>query len=497
MANDVRSKVVLGIDVNEFRRGITQVDSSIKGISRQFQNLGGIIGASFAVGQIQQFTVEAVRLGSELSQVTQGFKRFGTATDLNNLRKSTRGLVTDLELMKVTVQAGNFGIPIEQMGQLLEFASRRAAETGQSVDYLVNSIVTGIGRKSPLILDNLGISAVRLKEQFNGAALEAQSVGAVAAAVGRIATDELSKMGEPVESVADDLQRLTVEFENFKAIFGVAVSPVLLAALKAIEGAALAVYQLGQGNYIQAFMGLVTGKLPGAPTGIGTGGEFPALPEPMQVAQRGIFEVFPTEPTLGKTKEQLKAEADARKKAAEDLRKYYEGLNAEIFRMIGLQEQQAEGERQVFRDELVAGWTPLVLEAVDTMEGELVPILERTRQEFDNVALVASQFGVILSSSFQAAIVTGENFFETMSKALKAYIQQLTAAVAATAALSVVSMAFGGGTFLQAFAKVGQGTGLAGFFGGNEEFVGRVKGFELLLNQQRANRNTSILSGGN
>jgi hypothetical protein len=217
----------------------------------------------------------------------------------------------------------------------------------------------------------------------------------------------------------------------------------------------------------------------------------------MQVAQRGIFEVFPTEPTVGKTKEQLKAEADARKKAAEDLRKYYEGLNGEIFRMIGLQEQQAEGERQVFRDELVAGWTPLVLEAVDTMEGELVPILERTRQEFDNVALVASQFGVILSSSFQAAIVTGENFFETMGKALKAYIQQLTAAVAATAALSVVSMAFGGGTFLQAFAKVGQGTGLAGFFGGNEEFVGRVKGFELLLNQQRANRNTSILSGGN
>ena len=46
---DVRSKVVLGIDVNEFRRGITQVDSSIKGISKQFQNLGGIIGASFAV----------------------------------------------------------------------------------------------------------------------------------------------------------------------------------------------------------------------------------------------------------------------------------------------------------------------------------------------------------------------------------------------------------------------------------------------------------------
>ena len=493
---DVRSKVVLGIDVNEFRRGITQVDSSIKGISRQFQNLGGVIGASFAVSHIQQFTVEAVKLGSELTQVTQGFKRFGTATDISNLRKSTRGLVSDLELMKVTVQAGNFGIPIKDMGNLLEFASRRAAETGQSVDYLVNSIITGIGRKSPLILDNLGISAVRLKQQFNGAALEAQSVGDVAAAVGRIATDELTKMGEPVESVADDLQRLSVEFENFKAIFGVAVSPVLLTALKAIEGAALAVWQLGQGNYIQAFMGLLTGKLPGTPEGIGTGGQFPALPEGMQVAQRGVFDVFPTQPTGEKTKEELKAEADARKKAAEDLQKYYEGLNAEIYRMIGLQEQQAEGERQVFRDDLVAGYIPLILEAVDATENDLVPILETVREKFDNVNLVASQFGMILTSSFGAAIQSGEDFFEVIGRALKAYVQQLIAATAATVALAAISSAFGGGTFLTAFAKVGQGTGLAGFFGGDKEFTGRVKGFELLLNQNRTNRNLGIINGG-
>jgi hypothetical protein len=114
---------------------------------------------------------------------------------LETLRKATRGLVSDLELMKVTVQAGNFGIPIEQMGKLLEFATKRAAETGQSVDYLVNSIVTGIGRKSPLILDNLGISAVRLKEKFGGVAIEAQSIADVAQAVGDIAAEEMGKMG--------------------------------------------------------------------------------------------------------------------------------------------------------------------------------------------------------------------------------------------------------------------------------------------------------------
>ena len=160
------------MDVNEFRRGITQVDSSIKGISRQFQNLGGLIGATFVVGKIADFTKEAIKLGSKMEGVAQGFQRFGSEAELQGLRKATRGLVTDLELMKRTVMAGNLGIPIQEMGTLLEFATRRARETGESVDYLVNSIVIGIGRKSPRILDNLGISASRLSKEFNGAAVE-------------------------------------------------------------------------------------------------------------------------------------------------------------------------------------------------------------------------------------------------------------------------------------------------------------------------------------
>ena len=49
------------------------------------------------------------------------------------------------------------GIDIQKLPDLLKFASIRAMETGQSVDYMVSSIVTGLGRKSPLILDNLGL----------------------------------------------------------------------------------------------------------------------------------------------------------------------------------------------------------------------------------------------------------------------------------------------------------------------------------------------------
>lgn len=477
MAQDIRSKVVLGIDVNEFRQGITKVDSSIKGITRQFQNLGGIIGASFAVGKIQQFTVEAVKLGSELSQVSQGFKRFGTATDLNNLRKATRGLVTDLELMKVAVQAGNFGIPIKDMGNLLEFASRRAAETGQSVDYLVNSIVTGIGRKSPLILDNLGISAVRLKEQFNGAALEAQSVGDVAAAVGRIATEELKQMGEPVESVADDLQRLSVEFENFKAIFGVAVSPALLTALKALEGAALAIWKLGQGNYIQAFMGLITGTLPGAPSGIGTGGQFPALPDAMQVAQQGIFGAFPGAATP--------AAAEKKKTtAAKELKESYIDVVGEMERMYQLEKQF-----------LLQDWTPFdtteLKAATNMLQEEFIPILKNTQEQFGGLSMMALEFGNILRMSFEASLISGEDFFTVFKEGVKNYIKQVLAMTAATTALAVaIAFVTGGANFKKAFNVVGAAMGTPfGFEGGEFGLKGRDFFFGFKRNQSDIIRN--------
>ena len=92
---DATSKVILGIDVREFRKGIQKIDSSLKGISRKFQNLGGVIGASFAVSAIQKFGAETIELNSQLTKAAAGFKRFGDEADLEEMRQSTRGLVTD------------------------------------------------------------------------------------------------------------------------------------------------------------------------------------------------------------------------------------------------------------------------------------------------------------------------------------------------------------------------------------------------------------------
>lgn len=210
----------IGADLKEFRSSMQNVNRTLGGLSSKFNMIGGALAGAFAVNGIQQFISETSKLAGQVDGVRTAFDRMAPAGMLGDLRKATRGTVSDLELMQNAVKAGNFGIPLKQMGTLLEFASRRAQETGESVDYLVSSIVTGIGRKSPMILDNLGISTSRLKAEFKGASVEAQSIADVTAAVAKIAKEEMSKAGTATITAADAAAQVTANMTNLQAAIG-------------------------------------------------------------------------------------------------------------------------------------------------------------------------------------------------------------------------------------------------------------------------------------
>lgn len=162
--------------------------------------------------------IEMAKLSGNVEGVTRAFTRkFPEATRLLfELREATKGTVTDFELMQRTLQATNLGVEVSKLPILFQFAAARAQQTGESVDYLVDSIVRGIGRKSILVLDNLGLSATRLKEQFHGASLASQSVAEVTAGVAEIAKQELQKMGGYAETAATKVDQLTTSFSELK-----------------------------------------------------------------------------------------------------------------------------------------------------------------------------------------------------------------------------------------------------------------------------------------
>jgi hypothetical protein len=506
MANDVTSKVILGLDPSEFRRGIQQVDAQLKQTSRLFGNLGQAIGAAFAVSQIQAFAAEAIQLGSQMQTVGKGFARFGDQAQLEQLRKSTRGLVTDLDLMKATVMAGNFGIPIEQLGGLLEFAKRRAQETGQSVDYLVESIVTGIGRKSPLILDNLGISTTRLKEKFNGAALEAQSIADVAQAVGDIATEELGKMGTAVDTAADKMVRLSTTWQNFKANVGEAIAPAASSFLEGLTN----MLKVGE------TMGPALNRL-----GVATGTAKPSdLVKPQGQATTTVAPIvemqraITTLETMRQALKDLETEYNATEvgtKRFYELRAAIEEANYQLGRATGeiypgttakLIELNAKGMQPFVVASLKAGEV-LRASTIPSMQDTgqaadaIVKSLERYNTEMALLNQVGAEFGYIFTSSFNAAMENGTSFFTEIQNALKNYVKQMLVALGVTTALALVMSALVPNlSFGKAFKGLAGSTGLGSIFGegGIIELVGTLKGFDIDLAQKRR---TTFLTGSN
>lgn len=161
----------------------------------------------------REFVREGVEMAAAAEGIENAFFRISNRDYLNDLRKQTRGLVSDFTLMQSAVRAENFDIPLTQLGTLLQFAQNRARDTGESVEYLTQSIIDGIGRKSPLILDNLGISVVRIQE-------EVKKTGDFATAVGKIVEDEMSKAGEVIDTAADAATRKKVAWENLQLAVG-------------------------------------------------------------------------------------------------------------------------------------------------------------------------------------------------------------------------------------------------------------------------------------
>ena len=192
-------------------------------MKNQFAAVGATIAGAFAVTQLISFGKEAINLAAKGEGIRRAFAALNRADLLDNLRAATRNTVADIDLMAAAVKANNFKIPLEDLARYFKFAQQRARETGESVDYLVESIVLGIGRKSPLILDNLGISAVELRSKLKGIGTESATVGQISQAVGQIIDEELGKQGVLLDTTADKLARLSAGWQNFKESAGSAL----------------------------------------------------------------------------------------------------------------------------------------------------------------------------------------------------------------------------------------------------------------------------------
>lgn len=105
---------------------------------------------------------DMAELGASAERAEEAFRRLaGTRADemFGRLTTTARGTISEMDLMAAASRAMRLEAAnnAEDMDKLLQVAKVRGREMGLTTTQAFNDIVTGIGRASPLILDNLGI----------------------------------------------------------------------------------------------------------------------------------------------------------------------------------------------------------------------------------------------------------------------------------------------------------------------------------------------------
>lgn len=201
-------------ELDKYTQGLKETQTQTQNVGTSLNGLYNTVRAVITAGLIKETisaTLEMAKLAGQVEGVKRAFDRLPNSVFLmEELREKTHGTIDELELMQTALKAQNFKIPLEQLGTLLEFASIRAQQTGQSVEYLVNSIVLGLGYNSIRRLDNVGLSVDSLKQKMKETGMTLRE------AFGSFINEELQKMGGYLETSATKVDQLSASWKNLK-----------------------------------------------------------------------------------------------------------------------------------------------------------------------------------------------------------------------------------------------------------------------------------------
>lgn len=259
MGNFSLGEAVLGtaMDLAGLRKGMGQAEGESKSLWSKIGSIGekalGVLTGNLAtkgfdalLGAVQSVgdtllneapRVEGLRTSFDNLAESAGFS--GEAV-MDSLRAAAKGMVTDVSLMesfnKSMLLVGE-GMA-DKLPKLLEIAQASAAATGEDVGFMLDSLVTGIGRGSPMILDNLGLT-INLSEAYEGYAktlgisademTKAQQQMALLNAVEASGDEFIRRLGDNTGGTAQTMAQFKTTIENLKMGLATGLLPALTA----------------------------------------------------------------------------------------------------------------------------------------------------------------------------------------------------------------------------------------------------------------------------
>ena len=211
------------------------------------------VGAAFyaAKGIITGIN-QMISLSGQMIQVESGFKNLAYSAGMSSgmlgkLQEATDGTVSSLDLMTQANNAMLLGVANseEEMSEMFDIAQRLGAALGEETLFGVESLVTGMGRQSKLMLDNLGIMVDLETANRNYARsvgitgrelTDAEKKLAFNMATMDAARELVSKLGEEQLTTADRLDMLKASSINLAANLGEALTPAFDKTLDVLSG---------------------------------------------------------------------------------------------------------------------------------------------------------------------------------------------------------------------------------------------------------------------
>lgn len=231
----------------------------------------GAIGVGIALAAVKGATVAfelgraasgAMSLRDSFDDLAEGAGTTGDAL-LASMREAARGTIADADLILSANRAMLLGVAkdAESMGKLIEIAAARGRAMGLSTAQAFNDIVTGIGRASPLILDNLGITvdATAAYERYaqqlgvNANALDDnQKKQAILNDVIALSADLIKENSSQAQQQAEAFQRMDAAIQNAKQALGELFSPAAAAIANNLAEATERMLQAMQDTAMQS-----------------------------------------------------------------------------------------------------------------------------------------------------------------------------------------------------------------------------------------------------
>jgi len=158
------------------------------------------------------------------------------------LQKASGGMVAQRDLMQsfnlaAQLVSEDFAV---NLPEAMQYLGKVSAATGQDMNFLLDSLVRGVGRMSPMILDNLGIQ-VELSEATERAAqmfgiqaeelTEAQVQAGLAAVVMDKLRENTEALPDPTQTAAGQMAQLRARLADLKDNIGMALLPAFTSLL--------------------------------------------------------------------------------------------------------------------------------------------------------------------------------------------------------------------------------------------------------------------------